>query len=402
MPECGWCGSRVHGAVASTPKKLHQGHAHRTQAYEAKKQRLKSEQLPEPELESSYDWLDQGLLGELKLGHLNVRPSQGIQWNLPKGRFYQLRRAFKRFFDPFLGVSVPGNSDAIITYRIEEPHRWDTSQNVCRPNTLIFGVAQHTGLPVAMSFDYNFFGGQLVLMPPFENQSSPSEARVLAIDLRDLGEWILATTRERPADRQVWAKEYLAPRAIAIEEEIATLEQRILELAPQTEPYYQMLSLLDGTGSELEAVLLRLFDSPDEGISVTMSEPGGFIDMLVQESSGRTLAMEATGVKGGLRHNDPHWADFLNYIPEHNARNEGGRIERIVLVVNTFRELPPAERDHTSDMTGPVIKTATDNGICVVRSADLYELWLQTLDGTTVQEVFDTLFMTEGVVDLHQ
>ena len=84
-------------------------------------------------------------------------------------------------------------------------------------------------------------------------------------------------------------------------------------------------------------------------------------------------------------------------MPEHNAKNDGARVERIVLVVNTFRESPPSKRDRSGDMTAPVKRTATDNGICVVRSADLYFLWLKTLKGMALQEVFDTLFATEGV-----
>ena len=86
-------------------------------------------------------------------------------------------------------------------------------------------------------------------------------------------------------------------------------------------------------------------------------------------------------------------------MPEHNSINDHNRVERIVLVVNTFRELPPAERNRNGDMAPPVKKTATDNGICVVRSGDLYLMWLKTLEGMSKQEVFDTLFATEGIYE---
>lgn len=220
------------------------------------------------------------------------------------------------------------------------------------------------------------------------------------MDMKELGEWIYSTSGQQSEERPAWVIDYLAPPARAIGQEISNLEQRITELSQQTEPYYKMLALLYGTGRELEDAIALLFNSPDERMNVTRTEPSAFLDLFIQDSLGRTLAVEATGVKGPLRHSDSHWADFLNYMPEHNAKNEGARVERIVLVVNTFRDSPPAERDPSRDMTEPVKKTATDNGICVVRSVDLYSLWLKTLNGMTIQQIFDTLFATAGVYKL--
>ena len=55
-------------------------------------------------------------------------------------------------------------------------------------------------------------------------------------------------------------------------------------------------------------------------------------------------------------------ADFLNYLPEHNSKNDGTRAERIVLVVNTFRDLPFGQRDRNGDMTDPVKKLQLTTG----------------------------------------
>ena len=131
---------------------------------------------------------DQGLLTELKLGHEQLRPSAGIRWLLPHDRFFRIRAEFTRFFDTFSGVgSYPGSK--IITYRIEEPHRWGEGDPsgaayVCQPEVRLLAVSGHTELPTAMSFYY--LGGQLVLMPPFE---TPDDAvsGLLASDLKELG-----------------------------------------------------------------------------------------------------------------------------------------------------------------------------------------------------------------------
>lgn len=386
------------GPIAITPKAL-AGPGHRRHASEFKQDRLSSEHLPQPKCESSYDWLDQGLLGGLQLGHQFVKLSRGITWNVPNDRFYQIKAFFKSYVETFTGVKFYSAARATVTYRVEEQRRWDTIQSGCQTDPLILASAEHTNLPVAMSFNYNYFGGQLVLMPPFESPDDMSIAQLLAADLRHFGEWIYSTTHPGTVELPDWAKDYLAPPAIAIYEEISEHERRIVDLTKQTETYHRMLALLYGWGSGLENILERLFTSGDTTISVTRTEPGAHIDMFVQDQSGRSLAVEVTGVKGPLRHNDPHWADFLNYLPEHNAKNENGRVERIVLVVNTFRDFPPRERDRTRDMTAPVKKTAADNGICVVRSADLYDLWVETLEGLSMQEVFDKLFATEGIYD---
>jgi hypothetical protein len=121
--------------------------------------------------------------------------------------------------------------------------------------------------------------------------------------------------------------------------------------------------------------------------------------LFVQDSSGKTLAIEVTGIKHGLRKGDPYWADFLGYMPEHNAKNEAERIERIVLVVNTECDTELNKRSRSIDITEPVKRTAIDNHICVIRSCDLYQLWLQVLSGRPTQDLFDLLFSCEGIFE---
>ena len=111
------------------------------------------------------------------------------------------------------------------------------------------------------------------------------------------------------------------------------------------------------------------------------------------------MAIEVTGIKGSLRHNNNHWSDFLTYLPEHNSRNETTRIERIVFVVNTHRDIRFADRDRNGDVTTPSLKMATDNHMCIVRSGDLYLWWLKTLEGASKQKVFDMLFATGGIYE---
>lgn len=124
--------------------------------------------------------------------------------------------------------------------------------------------------------------------------------------------------------------------------------------------------------------------------------------MFVTDKSGRRLAIEITGIKGKLTKSDSHWADFLNYLPEHKERNQNGRVERIVLVVNTQSESPLEKRTRKDDITEPVVTIAKDTHICIIRSCDLYQLWMCTLGGLPLQKVFDSLFECESIYDLEQ
>lgn len=86
-------------------------------------------------------------------------------------------------------------------------------------------------------------------------------------------------------------------------------------------------------------------------------------------------------------------------MPEHNARNEKGRTERIVLVVNTQRNKRIEKRNGKGDITAPVKTTVMDNKICVIKSVDLYKMWLETLEGKKVRDIFDVLFDCEGIFE---
>jgi len=182
--------------------------------------------------------------------------------------------------------------------------------------------------------------------------------------------------------------------------QIKNLKDKTEILTDELKKYDKMLSLLDGTDTPLVNSVEFLFDNSDEGINVKRTEKGDPIDLYINDDKGRRLVVEVTGINGTLKKNDPHWADFLGYMPEHNERNANGRVERIVLVVNTERKTKPEDRNPDSDITIPVQKTVSDNHICVVRSCDLYKLWLQTLEGRKTKETFQMLFDCDGIFKL--
>jgi hypothetical protein len=203
----------------------------------------------------------------------------------------------------------------------------------------------------------------------------------------------------RAADHEEWVYEHRAPRAKEVVTEIHKLKERQEELIHELQPYDEMLALLDGTDAALVDGVARLFDKESEGVRVERTEKGAPIDLFIHDKDGRSLAVEVTGIRGYLKKDDPHWADFLGYLPGHYAKNVQSRVERIVLAINTQHKKKLNERDQAGDITQQVRQLIIDNHICVVRTCHLYDLWLETLKGLPVQSVFDKLFNYEGIYE---
>ena len=354
--------------------------------------------------ETSYDWLDQGFLAETKIDSKFAGPTEGITAASPRPEMSRYAYSASKYWVSIAGIECFGGAktEGTVTHRVAQAHRWNCG-TVQQYSATILAIGKHTKLPVAAAMRYMDWNGVLILLPPFELKYSgqpgaKEEVTRLCSTLKTLGEGIREDfLRYEAAEHEAWVWEHRAPPAKQIVSEIEQARQKEKDLEQQLGPYEQMLVLLDGTGAPLVGSVATLFDKPGEGIRVEPTGKGAPIDLFVSDSINRRLAIEVTGIKGTLRKDDPHWADFLGYIPEHNARNEHGRVERIVLVVNTECKTELEKRNRTNDITPPVKKTVTDNKICVLRSCDLYQLWLKTLEGLPTQKVFDTLFNCEGI-----
>ena len=292
-----------------------------------------------------------------------------------------------------------------LVHPVNEASRWGSPGGLMKSRGWLIGRGEHTRLPVAAAIDYLGLGGLLVLMPPFSLGEIPSSqlqtrSTLVAMDLRALGGHFRDQLEVRaPGEHPSWVYHQRASESKKMNEEIRNHEERVRELEGQLAPYDNMLSLLDGSGTPLVRAVAQLFDQPGGGIVVSKTERGAPIDLLISDGTGRSLAMEATGVKGALKKDDPHWADFLGHLPEHHSKNAEGRQERIVLVVNTQRDTEIEKRDRASDITPTVKAIVKDNHICVIRGVDLYDIWLKTLQGLSANKVFDLLFSTEGVYE---
>jgi hypothetical protein len=357
--------------------------------------------------ETSYDWLDQGFLEDTRLDALYKKRSSNIvvlaKWEAAQKYFAEV----KQFWSSIQGLEIyRSETQATLTYRMEEGQRWDISGVVCQRDAWILAVSEHTREPIAIATNYLFQPGLLVLVPPFNIAGigtslnlgqSPRIERLLVEFADSIREQIRSL--ESP-DIPDWAKDYRAPEALKIAQQIEEHTAELDSLKRTLVQYDEMLYLLCAKGELLQRQVQKVFSAPKEGIRVEPTPVGSSLDLFIKDKTDCSLAVEVTGTKGKLTKSDSHWADFLNYLPEHSEKNQKRRVERIVLVVNTQSESPLKKRVRKDDITQPVLRIAEDNHICIIRSCDLYQLWIRILGGLPLQKVFDSLFDCEGIYSL--
>lgn len=265
---------------------------------------------PPPTLENSLDWLDQGFLESTRLDVIHTKPTGGISWNLKESRYYHLRHAIRQYWNPVGGVTQdPRNVYGQISHPLREPDRWDRPAGDINCKAFVLATGKHSRLPVSIAIDYLSLGGLLVVIPPILSPSEgvATEVTKLAIlDLKDLCQDLLEIMQVQvPTERPEWVLRHRAPRAKDITKEITDGENRTAELQEELSPYDQMLSLIDGTGSNLVDAVAGVFDRASEAIRVELTEKAAPLDLFVYDGTGRSLAVEVTGVKGNLGKDDP-------------------------------------------------------------------------------------------------
>ncbi len=356
--------------------------------------------------ETSYDWLDQGFLEDTKLDALYEKRSSNIlalaKWEEAQNYFARV----KEFWSSIQGIDRYGSDTKVtLTYRMEEGERWGIGGVVHQHAAWILAVSEHTKEPIAIATTYLSQRGLLILVPPFSIEKvgsslnlgrSPIIERLLVEFANSIREQIWSL--ESP-DIPDWTKDYRAPKAVEIVRQIEKYTAELDSLRSTLVQFDEMLYLLCAKGELLQQQVQKVLSALSEGIRAEPTPVGSSLDLFVRDKSGRSLAIEVTGTKGKLTKSDSHWADFLNYLPDHNEKNQSGRVERIVLIVNTQSESPLEKRTRKDDITQPVLRIAEDNHICIIRSCDLYQLWISTISGLPLQQVFDTLFDCEGIYD---
>lgn len=359
--------------------------------------------------ETSYDWLDLGFLKSTCLDQMNIRPGQNFKvlsnLDVVKGYFLYV----KDYHKIIQGITrEPGAQRGKIYSTFRETPDY-SSCNHTEDEVEVLSVTEVTDDPIAVAIKYRKFPGTLVFLPTYylpevADLGRKETIRSICSRLASLGEYyyeesrrVLGVKLESPP----WLLKYRAKPAKDADKELKDLGKKKDVLIAKRDKYDRMLRLINGYGTPLEKTLSELFGEGWFGFDVEETEPGHPIDLFVKNSNtGQTLAIQATGVVGKFTQDDKHFGALMGYLPESEGKNTSGRVERVVLVVNTYRDTPLDKRIDEGDISGPVQNLLKNNGICLIKSRDLYNLWnlwAESPEKLSADDVFKQLFECKGI-----
>jgi len=274
----------------------------------------------------------------------------------------------------------------------------------------ILAVAEVTDDPIAVTIKYRGFPGTLVFLPTYDLPASDSPgreetARFISSRLASLGKYYYEASRRElgvKLESPPWLLEYRAKPAKDADKGLEDLEKAKVAALDKRDKYDRMLTLINGYGEPLQKAIGELFGKGWFGFDVHETEKGHPIDLFVKKPmTGQILAVQVTGVVGKLTQDDKHFGALMGYLPENEAKNADGQVERVVLLVNTYRDTPLVDRTDKNDISVPVQNLVKKNGICIVRSCDLYKfwnLWVESPEKLPADDIFKQLFECEGIL----
>lgn len=366
--------------------------------------------------ETSYDWLDLSFLWNTKLDRMDARPGQ--YFNVTS-KTEVVNKYFTYVTEYHKVIEGIRRESGALQGKLRSNFRTDTMythEGVTDDDVDVLGVSEVTEEPIAVSIKYRGFPGTLVFLPTYDIpksnvpppnnfedlQAYKERACEIAVALYNLGEYYYEINRRElgvKLESPPWLLKYRTKQAIEADKELESLEARKAELIPKRDRYDRMLSLINGTGDPLEETTIELFGEQWLGFHVERTKKGHQIDFFVK-NAGQTLAVQVTGVTGKFTQSDKHFGALMNYMPENEEKNTNGYVERIVLVVNTYRDKPLESRTDEDDVSPPVLRLVERNGICLIRSIDLYnmwKIWVESPKKLPADDIFKQLFNCQGM-----
>ena len=340
---------------------------------------------------------------------MNIMPGQQIKRisNLDVvKRYFSYVREYHKIIQGIQRESGAGLGR--ISWNFRKNPTYDHANNT-KDQVEVLAVTEVTDEPLAVAIKYMGFPGTLVFLPTYDLPDAEGLGRDEAIGaisnrLVNIGEYYYKVSRQDFGVRlesPAWLLEYRATPAKDAEKELEELEKAKAISLAKRDRYDRMLSLINGYGEPLQTAVAELFGKEWLGFDVEETERGSSIDLFVKNpSTGQTLAIQVTGVVGKFTQSDRHFGAIMSYLPENEGKNIGGRVERIVLVVNTYRDTPLVDRADEGDISIPVRNLVKNNGICLIRSCDLYNLWNLWDDSPEklpADNIFNQLFECEGI-----
>jgi len=147
--------------------------------------------------------------------------------------------------------------------------------------------------------------------------------------------------------------------------------------------------VLWGTGDLLvDAVQFLL---KDIGFAVEKTPKGFTVDLIGEYPEVGKFAIEVTGLNDAVKKKTNKINQAISFIQEHQDK------ERVVILANTFNDLPPEERLKKEQFSTDALKIMTGLEIVGMTCVDLYDMWKAIkFNGKSVSEIFKDVFNHEG------
>ena len=217
---------------------------------------------------------------------------------------------------------------------------------------------------IVVGLEHQVKNGTLVILPPPNldpNHYHMAMSRLLEVARRyyDRSQRHIAIV-----DTPEWLDSYLVPHA-------KELNDQINKLTDEKERYDRIAYVLYGTEYELETSVALLLK--ELGLDIEKQPRSANVDLKARSPKLNTgFAVEVTGTKDVIHKDSRKAVQAWQYLNDRVGTAEEN--DRLVIVANTQYHLDPKKRRRES-YTPDIAKLLGDNGVLMITTLQLYELW---------------------------
>jgi hypothetical protein len=323
--------------------------------------------------ENNYDWLlYEDVLSKLNIADVNAKPGNNFLLVTKKKEYISFLSGVKEYQKVIDGIDEKTGSVGY-TVNLSHENRLDAE---------VFALTKVTKKPIACLV--RILNGSLILLP-----QSYANRKIIIDQLYAIGSLEYEASTEVPFKEifPSWVTNYKHKKELELEKEIEQRNVEVQKLKKELRRFTMIDFLLCGTGNPLEdAVELAL---KDIGFAVEKTEKGASIDFKVHLGK-LSFAIEVTGIEEKVFKDNKHFAHILHYLPQKECD------EKILFLVNTYRNLDINARLLKEHFTPPVIEMSKNNHVVLMTTLDLFKIWSDFVDGKTINHYFEKMSSLDG------
>lgn len=223
---------------------------------------------------------------------------------------------------------------------------------------------------ILVGLEYQVGKGTLVILPPpvwQDNNYNRMFSKLLGVARHYYNR---AQRHIFIGDVPDWLPNYLLPK-------VKSLDEQIHNLINEKNRYDSIAYVLYGTGPDLETSVALLFK--ELGLKVEQQPRGANIDFKARHTKlDLGFSFEITGTKDIIRKGSKKVAQAWQYLDERSGTYEEN--DRLIIIANSQCHLDPNQRNREG-YTKDIVKMLERNGVLMMTTMQLYELWKAVHDG---------------------